>query len=204
MNSRSISARVEEVALVKLDAVGDEREVALVQRGRIERLVEVVEADDGVAARGEARGQVRADEPGDAGEKHLHATTLPLGHVRAQASDDLDDVAGDRHEPLGLHERARGRAAPAASVCSESSASRAAACRRPSSGGASTMPSGGMASVTSRTRSSPPMLVAERLAQLEAGEAAAVVAAAPARVADVVGAEVGARRRRRRGRRRRR
>ena len=44
-----------------------------------------------------------ADEPSDAGQKNLHATTLPLGHVRAQASDDLDDVAGDRHEALGLY-----------------------------------------------------------------------------------------------------
>ena len=74
---------------MELDAIGDEREVALVQRGRVERLVEVVEPDDVVAARAEARGEVGADEAGDAGEQNLHATTLPLWHVGAQASDDL-------------------------------------------------------------------------------------------------------------------
>ena len=49
---------VEEVAFVELDAIGHEREVAPVQRGRIERFIEVVEADDDVAARLGARPDV--------------------------------------------------------------------------------------------------------------------------------------------------
>src|SRR5262249_12405244 len=64
---------VDEVALAEgVEVARGQLQAALVQRGRGERLVDVVDAEDLVAARAQAVGQVRADEAGDAGQEHLH------------------------------------------------------------------------------------------------------------------------------------